>query len=656
MDRLAVRLFQQPKTIVAMAMLMCADILALLVASVFSLYLRFDEPFIYTIQHHFSLHLLSLPFIIGLYLIIFASFRLYRYAWRFASLDAVWGVIAANSIGVIGLIVLQRLIDGQTFPMKAILFFWLLSIVLVGGLRIILRLINLSRNFGRDTLRAIKGDTDIAPRRVVILGGGNHGAHLLAALHEDPRLNYDIIGILDDRPQKHGIYIRGICVLGPLNHLHNLLAAQKVDEVLIAGRDINGARLREYVMACRKKQISVKVVPDMDELLSGKSVPHFEEISVEDLLRRPPVNIDLAGIGYYLTDKRVLVTGAGGSIGSEACRQILALDPSELILLGHGENSIHRIKQELSLNYPHLAARVHAVIGSVADDVRMDQVVQSFHPQVILHAAAHKHVPIMEENVPEAVQNNVMGTYCIAHAAGRAGVERMVLISTDKAVYPSSVMGATKWLCEQVVRQATVLYPKTSFVTVRFGNVLGSRGSVIPIFQEQIRRGGPVTVTHPEMTRYFMTIPEAVQLVLQAGAIGQSGELYLLNMGEPVKIVDMTRDMIRLNGLEPDIDIPILFTGLRQGEKLHEMLSAEDEDIRPASCEGMHVVTRPLYFSVAELRDVVRRLQHHASSGDTGELLDLLRTIVPRFTPAHSTLASATASSTQEKTETITTV
>jgi len=325
------------------------------------------------------------------------------------------------------------------------------------------------------------------------------------------------------------------------------------------------------------------------------------------------------------------VTGAGGSIGSEVCRQIAALEPAALILLGHGENSIHKIYLELCEHRPAICDRLQMVIASVADEARMNQVFQAYRPNVVFHAAAHKHVPIMETNVLEAAQNNVIGTSIVAELCGRYGVEHVLLISSDKAVYPSSVMGATKWLCERIVRAMVGLYRGTNYVTVRFGNVLGSRGSVVPLFHDQIMRGGPVTVTHPDMTRYFMSIPEAVQLVLQAGAVGKSGELFLLDMGDPIRIVDLAHDMIRLCGYEPDKDIKVVFSGPRPGERLHERLAAEDEVIEPAFCKGLAIVRCSDDFSPTEVMDLLRRTHQIINRGDEDEMRGLLGQVVPQF-------------------------
>ncbi|MHB1002083.1 MAG: UDP-N-acetylglucosamine 4,6-dehydratase family protein, partial [Armatimonadota bacterium] len=377
--------------------------------------------------------------------------------------------------------------------------------------------------------------------------------------------------------------------------------------------------------------IPVKIVPFLRDTLNGKNQLHLQDFSVEDLLRRPPVKTNLMEVGSYVTGKRVLVTGAGGSIGSELCRQISGLKPTSLVLLGHGENSIFEIQKELRQRFPELSDRLHWVIASIADEPRINQVFSRHRPQVVFHAAAHKHVPIMENNLQEAVHNNVIGTNNVAQACGRFGTEKMVMISTDKAANPVSVMGATKWLCEQVVLAAAEDWPDTGYITVRFGNVLGSRGSVVPVFREQIEKGGPVTVTHPEMTRYFMTIPEAVQLVLQAGAVGSSGELYLLDMGEPVKIVDLAKDMISLYGMNPDVDIEISYTGIRPGEKLHEQLATESCEVAQTPWEKLSIVYRQKQYDADMVHDMVKQAAHIIKTGDELEIAEFLNETVPGF-------------------------
>ena len=613
-----------------MFFLVVGDVLALTVALIASLRLYFDTvPLARLHEQYFAKHALTFGVALVLYVFILGCFHLYRYAWRFASLETLWGVIAANSLGLIGFIGLQRLLDEPVLTYPVLFIFWMLSVALVGGIRILLRLASLSRNFGGPAVRILQ--RELRPKRVVILGEGAAGARLLSVLREEWKTPYHVIGFLDDGPGKAGTYIRGAKVLGPLNRLYELLEQRAVDEVLIALSEAGGAQIRDYVMACRKRGVPVKVVPAIRDVLAGRTVPRLADISVDDLLRRAPVCLDIAKIGPYLEGKRVLVTGAGGSIGSELCRQILPLNPEKLIMLGHGENPIWEIYQELVYLFPTSADRLRTLIASVTDETRIEQIFAACRPHIVFHAAAHKHVPIMESNVLEAAQNNVLGTFCIAEACGRHSVSRMVLISSDKAVEPCSVMGATKWLCEEIVRKMGDVFPSVAYVAVRFGNVLGSTGSVVPMFKEQIKRGGPVTVTHPDMTRYFMSIPEAVQLVLQVGGMGRSGALYLLRMGEPVKIVDLAHDMIRLCGLEPGIDVDVVYTRPRPGEKLHEHTATEYERVEPAECDGVDIVHRPPYFLNDEIFWILRQIRQMIDHGDEQGMRQLLAETVPGF-------------------------
>ncbi len=631
MDQLSSRLYSRSRVPSAIMLLMIGDILAVMGALILSLWLRYDHQPLHSVLKLYVLpHSLSLAISLALYIAIFAMFRLYRYAWRFASLDVLRGIICAGTISLMAMVLTQDLIDnGFTYATPVLIVFWMTSILLVGGTRVLLRIANIGHSYGRRAVGILK--RDLAPRRVVILGGGSHGARVLNALREDRDAVYDVVGFLDDQPRKCGVYIRDVKVLGPLSKLYGLLADRAVDEVLIALPQASGADIREHVMACRRQKVPVKVIPAIRDVIKGRTQTQIEDISVEDLLRRPPVRINIAEIGDLVGGKRVLVTGAGGSIGSELCRQIIALDPTTLILLGHGENSIHGIHQELCEHHPAMVERVEMVIASVADEARINQVFSCYRPDVVFHAAAHKHVPIMEDNVLEAVQNNVIGTEIIAEACGRYGIEHMVMISSDKAVSPASVMGATKWLCEEIGRAMVSRYRGTTYVIVRFGNVLGSRGSVVPLFHEQIKSGGPVTVTHPEMTRYFMSIPEAVQLVLQAGALGKSGELYVLDMGQPVRILDLAHDMIRLCGHEPDRDIKVSFTGCRPGEKLHEGLIGPDESMEPAFCKGLSVVRCCGGLQLTEISDFTRHARQIIVRGDETDMHDLLGRFIPSF-------------------------
>lgn len=612
----------------AVIVLVLADVLALISALAVSILLRFDHlPWQVVYRDFRQVHLASLPIILALYLVIFRIFHLYRYAWRFASLEMLWAIIWANSIGTAGMVIIQTLMDGQRLPRSVTVMFWVASITLIGSLRIMLRILSITQQPGGYSLRSMR--RDVPPKRVIILGAGAAGVRVLRAIREDSALNYTVVGFLDDDPRAWGVYICNSKVLGPFSLLKQLAIDDAMDEVIVALPSTSDRSIHEHIIEVRRRKIPVKVVPHLRDVLTGEQSIRFTDFSVEDLLRRPVADTDVSEKGAYLTGKKVLITGAGGSIGSELCRQIAVLCPDSLFLLGHGENSIHQIHQELRNTHPQLSERIQYVIASVSHRHRINQTFERYRPDVVFHAAAHKHVPIMETNEQEAVTNNVLGTDYVAEACGRYGVERMVFISTDKAADPCCVMGATKWLCEEVVRAMGDLWHDTSFVAVRFGNVLGSRGSVVPMFKGQISRGGPVTITHPEMTRYFMTIPEAVRLVLQAGAVGETGKLYLLDMGEPMKIVDLATDMIRLCGCEPGVDVQIQFTGIRPGEKLHERLVSGQEHILKTPWEGLFLVRRPDYYTPDELTDAIRRLESAANYGTSADIRRLLNQMVP---------------------------
>lgn len=612
----------------AIFLIMCGDIAALSAAFILALLLRYEgSSFAGIYRDHVAHRLPGLLISFPLYIAIFGAFRLYRYAWRFASFDTLKAVVLGNLAGLAVLCCVSGLATGRALPLSVTVIFLMSSVALVGCVRMMLRLASLGSNYGGWTLRLLRGG--LRPKRILILGSGATAARLIYGLRTEMQKPYRIVGMLDDSPAHRGLFIGGVEVLGPLSMLFSLLDSQAVDEVVIALRGLPGAEIRDYVMACRKCKVPVKTMPALQEALKNNPEVKLEDISVEDLLRRPIVCGNMDDVIRVITGKRVLVTGAGGSIGSELCRQILRLKPSRLVLLGHGENSIHRIHKELIQADPAAADVLSMAVASTADSYRIHQVFEEERPQIVFHAAAHKHVPIMETNLLEAILNNVIGTYNVAEACGRNGVGRMVLISTDKAVYPSCIMGATKRVCEETLRAMMPVFADTAYVTVRFGNVLGSRGSATRIFHEQILRGGPVTVTHSEMTRFFMSIPEASYLVLQAGAVGRSGELYLLEMGSPVKIVDLAHDMIRLCGYEPDVDVPVVFTGVRPGEKLHEQLTEDEESLMPASCSGMSVVRRKSYWTPYELFDLLRQMRQAVEQGDRKQALVLLDRTIP---------------------------
>ena len=516
---------------------------------------------------------------VPLKLFIFFQSGLYRRLWRYASATELERLLVAIGLASLGCLVLGAVILPLTglvayrIPVSILVMDALLTAGVVTLPRLLLRL---SRPRGRPGRR--QGEPE---RRVLIAGAGAAGVTILKELSGNPHLGLIPIGFVDDDVQKHHQKLGNLPVLGSLSDIPDVVAQYAVDEVVIAIPTASGRVIREVVRLTLDAGAKARTVPGISDILSGRvAVTALRQVEIQDLLRREPIVSDFKLIGSLATGEVVLVTGAGGSIGSELCRQLARLRPRQIVLLGHGENSIFDICNELRETFPGIEAV--PVIADVRDRERLRTVLGQYRPFAVFHAAAHKHVPLMEANVTEAVLNNVLGTRNVAELSAEVGVEHMVLISTDKAVRPTNVMGATKRLAEQIVQHVAETTGR-NFVAVRFGNVLGSRGSVIPTFLRQIQAGGQVTVTHPEMRRYFMTIPEAVQLVLHAGALGRGGEVFVLDMGEPVRILDLATDLIRLSGLEVGVDVEIRFTGIRPGEKLYEELFFASEKAIPTA-------------------------------------------------------------------------
>jgi FlaA1/EpsC-like NDP-sugar epimerase len=517
------------------------------------------------------------PFVIGLQLLALLAAGVYAYIWRYVGLGEVQGFARAALYAVVPLVILRLLLppslDEYRMPLGVILMDTVLAFGGVLSLRVGRRLFyeNIEKNLLSPAHRRRK-------KNVLLLGAGKAG--VLAARELVGRSGSDLVvkGFVDDDEQKHGSVVHGVPVLGATEELARFVREHDVDHVIITIAKANREDFRRILAACEAVPVKARVIPGMHELLSGNvSVNRIRNVEIEDLLGRDPVTLDRELVGAFLTDKVVVVTGAGGSIGAELARQVARFGPRKLLLVERAEGALFEIDRELSAKHTELS--VVPVIADVGDAERLDAVFKEHRPSVVFHAAAHKHVPMMEKNPGEAVKNNVLGTRTVAEAAGRYGAAAFVLISTDKAVRPTSIMGATKRVAELVVQQLKSRFPGTRFVAVRFGNVLGSAGSVIPIFREQIEKGGPVTVTHPEMVRYFMTIPEAAQLVLQAGALGEGGEIFVLDMGAPVRILELAKDMIRLSGLRPYEDVDIVFSGVRAGEKLYEELGTDGEAV-----------------------------------------------------------------------------
>jgi FlaA1/EpsC-like NDP-sugar epimerase len=556
--------------------------------------------------------------------IIYYFFGLYRRLWAYASTNELKLISAAVTVasGAVSALMIALLTARMFvgFPRFVLIIDWLLSLVCIGGFRFSLRLISESRAAGE---RPLPG----AAHGVLIIGAGDAGALVVREMQKNPQLGLRPMGYLDDdtSKQKHQIY--GVPVVGRLADLNRVLTNRRVDEVIIAIPSAGGKIVRMVTDICRLKGVPFRTMPGLYELIGGKvSVNRLREVDITDLLRREPAQIQNELIGAALTGKRVLVTGAGGSIGLELCRQISRWGPGMLILLGHGENSIFEATLELQEDFPTLP--LQPVIADIRDQSRLQAVFENFRPQVVFHAAAHKHVPLMESNVEEAVTNNVIGTRNVVQAAVAAETERLVLISTDKAVRPANVMGATKRVAEMIVLDAAQRTGR-AFSVVRFGNVLGSRGSVVPLFKRQIAHGGPVTVTHPDMKRYFMTIPEAVHLVLQTAAMGQGGEVFLLNMGQQVRILDLAEDLIRLSGLEPGKDIEVVFTGIRPGEKLSEDLWEVNAQYQATDHPDIFRLAAEEANLPANLQQSIDELHHLAKEGETTAILNLLDETIP---------------------------
>lgn len=533
------------------------------------------------------------PLLIIVRLVTFYLFGLYRSLWRYAGVREVLAVIGAVISGTVVFYGLNWAFQLFNLPLSAYAIELMATTLGIGGVRLLVRLRRIVHSAAPSERRT----------RALIVGAGDAGSLLVREFENQPWLGVKVVGLVDDDASKMNRSLHGVRVVGRRSEIPSHVRKYQANQVIIAMPSAPPKVIQETIELCKKSEAQVRILPPINDMIAGKvRAQDVRDVDIEDLLRREPVRTDLEAIAGYLRGRRVLVTGAGGSIGSELCRQVASFGPSELHLLGHGENSIFDIQNELQQTYPNV--KLSALIADVQDELSIRRIFEKVRPEVVFHAAAHKHVPLMEFNPDAAVRNNVFGTRNVAEAAAATGAEAFVMISTDKAVNPGNVMGATKRLAEMVV-QAMATQSSTRFVSVRFGNVLGSRGSVVPFFKKQIAQGGPVTVTHPEMRRYFMTIPEAVQLVLQAGSIGRGGEVFVLDMGEPVKIVDLAKDLIRLSGYEPGKDIEIVFTGVRPGEKLFEELINDGESVRQTE----HEKIRALNGELPDM-EVIRKILH----------------------------------------------
>ena len=608
-------------------LLLLGDIFLIVVAVLGSFALRFEFNALFWLYLPQARRMALLALLVKP--LVYYFYGLYRRVWAYASarelmliLSAVSTASVFLSLAVVAMVYIQVEQGSYIgFPRTVLLIDWLLSLFLVGGLRFAFRVLAESRS----TAASDGGSGNL--QRLAIVGAGDAGALVAREIQRNPQLDLDVICFLDDDKTKQKLQIHGIPVVGALDDLPRVLTRRRIHEVVIAIPTAPGEVVRKVAEYCREKNVTFRTMPGMYELIGGNvSVNRLRKVNIDDLLRRVPVQIDDKQVGITLGGKRVLVTGAGGSIGTELCRQIARWGPSALILLGHGENSIFETLLELEEAFPSLP--IHPVIADIRDQDRIENVFAELQPQVVFHAAAHKHVPLMEVNVEESITNNVLGTRTIVETALTYDVERLVMISTDKAIRPSSVYGATKRMAELIVLDAAHAAERP-FSVVRFGNVLGSRGSVVPRFQRQIEAGGPVTITHPDMRRYFMTIPEAVHLVLQAGAMGKGGEVFVLRMGEQIRIINLAEDLIRLSGLEPEKDIEILFTGIRPGEKLSEELWDRWASYEPTEHPDIVLLAQEDIISGQQLKQAVHELIYIAREGRPDEIVKRLDRLIP---------------------------
>ena len=598
-------------------LLMMLDILFVNLSYYLALYLRFDGNIE---QQYLQIYIHNAVLITILKIAIFYYFKLYKSIWKYASVEELMNVVVACIIG--NAAVLSFLFIKQTpLPRSIYIITTMIDIILVGGARFSYRALRRIKNGKLGTVNGHK--------KIMIIGGGDAGAMLIREYKNHTQLNSKPVVIIDDDDKKQGQVIKGVPVLGKRADIPVLAEKMNIDEIIIAIPSVSKKEIGSIVEICKKTKCKLKILPGIYEIIDGQvSIKKIRDVQIEDLLGRDEVKLNIDEISSYIEGKSILVTGGGGSIGSELCRQIARFKPRKLAIFDIYENNAYDIQNELLRRYKDL--NLDVIIGSIRDKKRINEIIEKEKPDVIFHAAAHKHVPLMENNPREAIKNNVFGTLNLAQAADRYGVKRFVMISTDKAVNPTNVMGATKRICEMIVQSMNEI-SKTEFVAVRFGNVLGSNGSVIPLFKKQIEEGGPVTVTHPDVVRYFMTIPEAAQLVIQAGAMANGGEIFILDMGEPVKIIDLAKDLIRFSGFEPNVDIPIKITGLRPGEKLFEELLLDEEGIKATKHDKIYI-GKPTYIDYKLLLKSINELGNVAENGEDKDVKGYLKSIVPSYT------------------------
>ena len=602
--------------------MMLIDVCIVILASVGGLMVRFESSLENVPEYYMEAIWKALPLMLPMAVIVFTVFRLYNILWGYAGATELVYVVGAcivdTLLNTVAILLIYRKDD---YPVPRSWYF------LYGVFLLVFMVIS------RYSQRAIKnfiGRRNNAGKmkRVLIVGAGEAGNAIIKEIINSPYVNMKIVGIIDDDKTKKGKFLHGVKVIGDRNDIADVAETYRVDEIIIALPTVSAMETKKILDICKQTGCELKRLPGMFQLVNGEiSISKLKDVDVNDLLGREPIKVDLDSIMGYVSDKVVMVTGGGGSIGSELCRQVASHKPKQLIIVDIYENTTYDIQLELKRRYPELDLVV--LIASIRNTKRMDDIFRIYRPEIVYHAAAHKHVPLMEDSPNESVKNNVLGTWKVVQAADKYKVKRFVMISTDKAVNPTNIMGATKRICEMII-QTYNNRSETEYVAVRFGNVLGSNGSVIPLFKKQIEEGGPVTVTHPDIIRYFMTIPEAVSLVLQAGAYAKGGEIFILDMGEPVKIVDLAKNLILLSGHKPNEDIQIVFTGLRPGEKLYEEMLMKEEGMQDTENKLIHI-GKPIQMDEEKFLGQLAELKEYVVTEP-----DDIRLWVQRIVPTYS--------------------
>jgi len=602
------------------ALLVLADMISIMLSSVLSLYVRYEFSFM-DVQKEFWEAVLEAYLInVVITLIIFYIFRLYNSVWRYASDTELVNIIIAVVICAAMQPVIFWILNTHV-PRSYPFFYAFFMMMFTGGVRFSYRIMRMLQN---RRLNRIGGKSRI---NCMIVGAGAAGNAILKEIETSNYLSMHVVCAIDDHPGCHGKYLRGVPIVGGREKIQESVNKYGVDEIIIAIPSASRATLKPILEICKETGCRMRILPGMYQIINGEvNVSKLREVQIEDLLGRDPIQVNVDEIIGYVSGKTVLVTGGGGSIGSELCRQIAQHNPKRLIIFDIYENGVYEVQQELKQKYPHLNMEV--LIGSVRNTARVEEVFKLYRPDIVYHAAAHKHVPLMEVSPHEAIKNNVFGTLKVARAADEYGVRRFVLISTDKAVNPTNIMGASKRICEMIIQDMN-RKSKTEYVAVRFGNVLGSNGSVVPLFKKQIEAGGPVTVTHPDIIRYFMTIPEAVSLVLQAGAYAKGGEIFVLDMGEPMKIDDLARNLIKLSGYRVDDEIKIEYTGLRPGEKMYEELLMNEEGLTETA-NKMIYIGKPIEIDDEKFEQQLEQLRV-ASQAEESDIRAEVAKIVPTY-------------------------